>query len=140
MSKNSKSIIYTLITILSSYILNFITTNPTTWKEFPPKLPTTVFISLYLIPNLLFIALSFEPITTRKRCYTLIISLLLSILVPFSYRLKYHPMIINSILTSSALWSFKMSLFIKHNRKYLPYTKINQQKEFTPFLWSLLNW
>jgi hypothetical protein len=139
MSKNQKSLIYISITILFSYILNFIT-NPTWTKEFPPKLPTTVFVSLYLIPNLIFIALSFEPITTRKQCYILIISLLLNLLVPLSYRLKYHPMIINFILTNAILWSFKMALFIKYNRKYLPYTKINQQKEFTPFILTFFNW
>ncbi|RIA93897.1 hypothetical protein C1645_735159 [Glomus cerebriforme] len=33
-----------------------------------------------------------------------------------------------------------MWLFIKHNRKYSPYTKINQGKEFTPFILTLYNW
>jgi len=42
--------------------------------------------------------------------------------------------------THAALGSFKMGLFIKYNRKYLPYTKINQQKEFTSYTSSLAHW
>jgi hypothetical protein len=139
--KKDLNLLYTLTTILFAYVINFAITNLTILtKEFPPKLPTSVFVSLYFIPKLLFIILSLEPITTRKRCYTLIMLLLLYLIIPLCYRLKYHPEVMDSMIIFTGIYSFKMSLFIKYNRKYLPDTKINQQKEFTPYILTLSSW
>jgi hypothetical protein len=66
--------------------------------------------------------------------------LLLYLTIPLCYRLKYHPGIMTYIMFYTAAYSFKMSLFIKYNRKYLPDTKINQQKEFTPYILTLNRW
>ncbi|PKY35043.1 hypothetical protein RhiirB3_455365 [Rhizophagus irregularis] len=75
LTKKDSYSLYILTTTLFAYVINFAIANPTILtKEFPPKLPTTVFLSLYFIPKLLFIILSLEPIKTRKRCYTLIFS------------------------------------------------------------------
>ncbi|CAB4408699.1 unnamed protein product [Rhizophagus irregularis] len=141
LTKKDSYSLYILTTTLFAYVINFAITNPTILtKEFPPKLPTTVFLSLYFIPKLLFIILSLEPIKTRKRCYTLIVLLFLYLIIPLSYRLKYHPGIMNNVIVFTGIYSFKMSLFIKYNRKYLPDTKINQQKEFTPYILTLNSW
>jgi hypothetical protein len=142
LTKKDSNSLYILTTILFAYVINFAIANPATilTKEFPPKLPTSVFLSLYFIPKLLFIILSLGPITTRKRCYTLIMLLLLYLIIPLSYRLKYHPGIMNFMIFFTGIYSFKMSLFIKYNRKYLPDTKINQQKEFTPYILTLSSW
>ncbi|CAB4400804.1 unnamed protein product [Rhizophagus irregularis] len=141
LTKKDLNLFYILITVLSAYVINFAITNPTILtKEFPPKLPTTVFVSLQFITKLLFIIFSLEPIATRKRCYTLIILLLLHLIIPLSYRLKYHPAVMDVMIIFTGIYSFKMSLFIKYNRKYLPDTKINQQKEFTPYILTLNSW
>uniref|UniRef100_U9UTP1 Wax synthase domain-containing protein n=1 Tax=Rhizophagus irregularis (strain DAOM 181602 / DAOM 197198 / MUCL 43194) TaxID=747089 RepID=U9UTP1_RHIID len=141
LTKKDSYSLYILTTTLFVYVINFAITNPTILtKEFPPKLPTTVFLSLYFIPKLLFIILSLEPIKTRKRCYTLIVLLFLYLIIPLSYRLKYHPGIMTNVIVFTGIYSFKMSLFIKYNRKYLPDTKINQQKEFTPYILTLNSW
>ncbi|CAB4400810.1 unnamed protein product [Rhizophagus irregularis] len=141
LTKKDSYSLYILTTTLFAYVINFAITNPTILtKEFPPKLPTTVFLSLYFIPKLLFIILSLEPIKTRKRCYTLIVLLFLYLIIPLSYRLKYHPGIMTNVIVFTGIYSFKMSLFIKYNRKYLPDTKINQQKEFTPYILTLNSW
>ncbi|CAB4473640.1 hypothetical protein RhiirA5_399800 [Rhizophagus irregularis] len=141
LTKKDSYSLYILTTTLFAYVINFAIANPTILtKEFPPKLPTTVFLSLYFIPKLLFIILSLEPIKTRKRCYTLIVLLFLYLIIPLSYRLKYHPGIMTNVIVFTGIYSFKMSLFIKYNRKYLPDTKINQQKEFTPYILTLNSW
>ncbi|GBC03746.1 hypothetical protein RclHR1_00530021 [Rhizophagus clarus] len=141
LTKKDLNFLYILTSILFAYVINFAITNSTVLtEEFPPKLPTTVFVSLYFIPKLLFIIFSVEPIKTRKRCYTLIMLEILYLAIPLSYRLKYNPEIMNNIIVFTGIYGYKMSLFIKHNRKYLPDTKINQQKEFTPYVLTLNSW
>jgi hypothetical protein len=51
-----------------AHILNFIINSPlSTWQEFIPKLPNSIYFSIFKTPLLLFISLTFEPIKTRKR-------------------------------------------------------------------------
>ncbi|CAG8506851.1 4673_t:CDS:2 [Funneliformis mosseae] len=70
----SKSyLIYILLSVTTAHTLNFICNSPiSTWQEFPPKLPTSVYSSIFFNALLLFLSLSFEPIQSSKQFYILL--------------------------------------------------------------------
>lgn len=81
-------------------------------EKIPPELPNLVYSSIFFAPMLLFISLSFEPIQTKKRFYTLLsLALLLTISIPIIYRGNKNPLhnVIVSIASTSGM---KMLLFL----------------------------
>ncbi|GET61195.1 uncharacterized protein OCT59_008640 [Rhizophagus irregularis] len=85
---------------------------------------------------LLFISLSFEPIQTKKRFYTLLSLALLTMSIPIIYRGNKNPLhnVIVSIASTSGM---KMLLFLKFNKTY---NNSKNTKEFKSYLWSFFNW
>ncbi|PKC74062.1 hypothetical protein RhiirA1_450445 [Rhizophagus irregularis] len=136
------NLVYTPLSITIAHILNFIINSPlSTWKEFPPKLPNSVYSSVFFTPLLLFISLTFEPIQTRKRFYTLLSLALLIISIPIINRKKdYPPSLQSNFVTINMLLSLKMALFLKINRTYLDQKNLDQKKEFKSFISTLFNW
>jgi hypothetical protein len=136
------NLVYIPLSITIAHTLNFIVNSPlSTWKEFPPKLPNSVYSSAFLTPLLLFISLTFEPIQTRKRFYTLLSLALLFILIPLSFcGENYPPTLQNNFIAIALFCGIKMFLFLKLNRVYLNQKNLNQKKEFRPYILTLFNW
>ena len=130
------SLVYIPLSITIAHISTFINnSSSSTWQEFPPKLPISVYISVYLTPLLLFLSLTFEPIQTRKRFYTLLFLALIFSSIPISYRGGKYPIALqNRYISFGLFFGLKMLLFLKFNRAYL---NQDQKKEFKPYLWSL---
>src|SRR4051794_16689402 len=134
---SKSNLVYIPLSITIAHILNFIVNSPSSiWQEFPPKLPNSVYSSVFFTPLLLFISLTFEPIQTRKRFYTLLSLALIFISIPLSFR-KYPSGLNNLFAFSGIQHGLKMVLFLKFNRAYL---NQDQKKEFKPYLWTLFNW
>ncbi|GBC21837.2 uncharacterized protein OCT59_004809 [Rhizophagus irregularis] len=94
------NLVYIPLSITIAHTLNFIINSPLSiWQEFPPKLPNSIYFSIYIIPLLLFISLTFEPIRTRKRFYTLLSLALIYISIPISFRKGNYPIKIHNGLT-----------------------------------------
>jgi len=136
------NLVYIPLSITIAHTLNFIFNSPLSiWKEFPPKLPRSIYASIYHIPLLLFISLTFEPIQTRKRFYTLLSCALLFISIPISFReANYSPLFHRTFATLTVFYGFKMLLFLKFNRAYLNQNNLYQKKEFKPYILTLFNW
>ncbi|RIA86165.1 hypothetical protein C1645_878855 [Glomus cerebriforme] len=136
------NLVYIPLSITIAHTLNFIVNSPLSlWQEFPPKLPNSVYSSIFLTPFLLFISLTFEPIQTKKRFYTLLSLALLVISIPISFRgAKYPPSLQSTFVTIAIFYGLKMLLFLKFNRTYLNQNKLDQKKEFKPYLLTLFNW
>src|SRR5256885_5383032 len=84
------NLLYIPLSITIAHILTFIINSPSsTWQEFPPKLPSSVYFTVYLTPLLLFLSFTFEPIQTRSRFYTLLFLTLTFISIPISFRERY---------------------------------------------------
>ncbi|CAG8508904.1 12719_t:CDS:1 [Funneliformis mosseae] len=134
------NLIYIPLSITTAHTLNFIYNSPlSTWQEFPPKLPTSVYSSIFFTPLLLFLSLSFEPIQSSKRFYTLLSLALIFVSIPISFRELYPPSIQNNFVAYGAMLGVKMLLFLKYNWSYLNQEGSNQKKEFKPFLWLIFN-
>src|SRR5436853_1886502 len=90
---NSKSRFFHLPLLLAiAHILNFAVRSPlSTWIQFPSKLPESVYVATFITPLLLFILLTFEPIQTRKRFYTLLSLTLIYISIPLRFRTGKYP-------------------------------------------------
>jgi hypothetical protein len=133
------NLIYIPLSITIAHTLNFIINSPlSTWQGFPPKLPDSIYLSTVTIPLLLFISLTFEPIRTRKRFYTLLFLTLIFISIPISFRNGNYPISLQSDLVNrSAFFGMKMLLFLKLNRTY---NNPKNSKEFKSYLWTLFNW
>ncbi|PKK66378.1 hypothetical protein RhiirC2_784859 [Rhizophagus irregularis] len=133
------NLVYIPLSITTAHTLNFIINSPlSTWQEFPPKLPDSIYLSIWFIPLLLFISLTFEPIRTRKRFYTLLSLALIYLSIPISFRKGNYPIKLqNDLVGRSAVFGMKMLLFLKLNRSY---NNPKNQKEFKSYLWSLFNW
>ncbi|CAB4493957.1 unnamed protein product [Rhizophagus irregularis] len=133
------NLVYIPLSITIAHTLNFIINSPLSiWQEFPPKLPNSIYFSISIIPLLLFISLTFEPIRTRKRFYTLLSLALIYISIPISFRKGNYPIKIhNGLVTRGAFFGMKMFLFLKLNRTY---KNPKNSKEFTSFFWTLFNW
>ncbi|PKC05261.1 hypothetical protein RhiirA5_421125 [Rhizophagus irregularis] len=136
------NLIYIPLSITIAHTLNFIINSPlSTWKEFPPKLPNSVYSSVFFTPILLFISLTFEPIQTRKRFYTLLSLALLVISIPISYREKGYPTSLqNNFVAITMFLGIKMLLFLKFNRLYLDQKNLDQKKGFKSYISTLFNW
>src|SRR5436190_14433058 len=134
---SKRNLVYIPLSITIAHTLNFIVNSPlSTWQEFPPKLPTSVYSSIFFTPLLLFISLTFEPIKTRTRFYTLLSIALIFSSIPISFRGgKYPTSLHNMFVSFGSIYGLKMLMFLKFNSVYL-----NQTKEFKPFLWTLFNW
>ncbi|RGB26851.1 hypothetical protein C1646_769893 [Rhizophagus diaphanus] len=131
------NLVYIPLSITIAHILNFIlNSSSSTWQKFPPELPNSVYSSIFFAPMLLFISLSFEPIQTKKRFYTLLSLALLTMSIPIIYRGNKNPLhnVIVSIASTSGM---KMLLFLKFN---MTYNNSKNTKEFKSYLWSLFNW
>ncbi|CAG8584915.1 2287_t:CDS:1 [Funneliformis mosseae] len=134
------NLIYIPLSVTTAHTLNFLCNSPlSTWQEFPPKLPTSVYSSIFFTPLLLFLSLSFEPIQSSKRFYTLLSLALIFVSIPLSFRELYPPTIQNAFVAYGVLLGLKMLLFIKYNRSYLNQEGSNQKKEFKSFLWMIFN-
>ncbi|EXX52283.1 hypothetical protein RirG_254310 [Rhizophagus irregularis DAOM 197198w] len=133
------NLVYIPLSITTAHTLNFIINSPlSTWQQFPPKLPDSIYLSIWFIPLLLFISLTFEPIRTRKRFYTLLSLALIYLSIPISFRKGNYPIKLqNDLVGRSAVFGMKMLLFLKLNRSY---NNPKNQKEFKSYLWSLFNW
>ncbi|CAB4488675.1 hypothetical protein RhiirA5_419380 [Rhizophagus irregularis] len=97
------NLVYIPLSITIAHILNFIiNSSSSTW---PPALPNSVYSSIFFAPMLLFISLSFEPIQTKKRFYTLLSLALLSMSIPIIYRGNKNPLhnVIVSITSTSGM-------------------------------------
>ncbi|CAG8632924.1 1197_t:CDS:1 [Funneliformis mosseae] len=113
------NLVYIPLSVTTAHTLNFIFNSPlSTWQEFPPKLPTSVYSSIFFIPLLLFLSLSFEPIQTSKRFYTLLSLALIFVSIPISFRGKYPPTLHNVFVAYGAIFGLKMLLFLKSNQKF----------------------
>jgi hypothetical protein len=136
------NLVYIPLLITIAHTLNFIVNSPlSTWKKFPPKLPNSVYSSVFLTPLLLFISLTFEPIQTRKRFYTLLSLVLLFISIPLSFREEgYPPSLQNNFIIIVIFCGLKMLLFLKFNRVYLNQKNLYQKKEFKSYILTLFNW
>jgi hypothetical protein len=136
------NLVYIPLSITIAHTLNFIVNSPlSTWKEFPPKLPNSVYSSVFFTPLLLFISLTFEPIQTRKRFYTLLSLALSFISIPLSFRGKEYPTSLQSNFVAIVTFcGIKMLLFLKSNRVYLNQKNLDQKKEFKPYILTLFNW
>src|SRR5919205_501370 len=92
------NLVYIPLSVTIAHILHFIINSPlSTWKEFPPNFPESVYPSVFFTPFLLFIALTFEPIKTRGRFYILLFLTLIYYTIPISFRGRYpmeiqHPL------------------------------------------------
>ncbi|CAG8610781.1 1474_t:CDS:1 [Funneliformis mosseae] len=134
------NLIYIPLSVATAHTLNFVCNSPlSTWQEFPPKLPTSVYSSIYFIPLLLFLSLSFEPIQTSRRFYTLLSLALIFVSIPISFRGKYPPKLHNVFVAYGMMFGLKMLLFLKYNRSYLNQEVSDQKKEFKSFLWMIFN-
>ncbi|CAI2176518.1 19672_t:CDS:1 [Funneliformis geosporum] len=134
------NLVYIPLSVTIAHTLNFIFNSPlSTWQEFPPKLPTSVYSSIFFTPLLLFLSLSFEPIQTRRRLYTLLSIALIFISIPISFRGLYPPILHNAFVAYGALFGLKMFLFLKYNRSYLNQEGSNQKEEFNSLLWKIFN-
>ncbi|CAI2178044.1 6611_t:CDS:1 [Funneliformis geosporum] len=134
------NLVYIPLSVTTAHTLNFIFNSPlSTWQEFPPKLPTSVYSSIFFTPLLLFLSLSFEPIQTKRRFYTLLSLALIFISIPISFRGLYPPTLQNAFVAYGALFGLKMFLFLKYNRSYLNQESSNQKEEFKSFLWKIFN-
>ncbi|CAI2193544.1 6403_t:CDS:1, partial [Funneliformis geosporum] len=134
------NLVYLPLSATTAHTLYFIINSPlSTWQEFPPKLPTSVYISIFLTPFLLFLSLSFEPIQTRMRFYTLLTLALIYISIPISFRGKYPPFPHNIFVFYGSIFGLKMLMFVQSNRAYLNQKDSKQKKEFKSFLWTLFN-
>ncbi|RIA88263.1 hypothetical protein C1645_826633 [Glomus cerebriforme] len=133
------NLVYIPLTITIVHTLNFIVNSPLSiWQEFPPKLPNSIYSSIFFTPFLLFMSLTFEPIQTRKRFYTLLSLALIFISIPLSFRKENYPRTLqNPFVALGAIYGLKMLLFLKINRFY---QNSKNSKEFKPFLWTLFNW
>ncbi|GES80979.1 hypothetical protein GLOIN_2v1868593 [Rhizophagus clarus] len=133
------NLIYISLSITVAHTLHFIVNSPLSiWQEFPPKLPDSIYSSICTIPLLLFMSLTFEPIRTRNRFYTLLSLALIYISIPISFNNGNYPISLhNKLVGRSAVFGMKMLLFLKLNRTYKN-PKI--LKEFKSYLWSLFNW
>jgi hypothetical protein len=133
------NLIYIPLSITIAHTLNFIVNSPlSTWQEFPPKLPDSIYLSTITIPLLLFISLTFEPIRTRKRFYILLFLALIFISIPISFRNgNYLISLHDDLVNRSAIFGMKMLLFLKLNRTY---NNPENSKEFKSYLWTLFNW
>ncbi|RIA86159.1 hypothetical protein C1645_345253 [Glomus cerebriforme] len=120
------NLFYIPLSITIAYILNFVINSPLSiWQNFPPRLPNSVYSSIFLTPFLLFISLTFEPIQTRKRFYTLLFLTLSVISIPISFHGGKYPLPLQFTFVFIAIYfGLKMLLFLKFNRTYL-----NQKKE-----------
>ncbi|GBB92943.1 hypothetical protein RclHR1_02090007 [Rhizophagus clarus] len=136
------NLVYIPLSITIAHTLNFIVNSPlSTWKEFPPRLPNSVYSSLFLTPLLLFMSLTFEPIQTRKRFYTLLSLALLVVLIPLSYHgREYPPPLKNAFVAIAVFHGLKMFLFLKFNRVYLNQKNSEQNKEFKSYILTFFNW
>src|SRR3954469_18129457 len=112
---SKSNLVYIPLSITIAHILNFIVNSPSSiWQEFPPKLPNSVYSSVFFTPLLLFISLTFEPIQTRKRFYTLLTLALIFASIPISYREgKYPHSLQNRYVTYGLFFGLKMLLFLK---------------------------
>jgi hypothetical protein len=123
--KKSK-LVHVPLSITVAHTLNFVVNSPlSTWQEFLPKLPKSVYAPIFFTPLLLFISLTFEPIQTRKRqtkrFYTLLSLVLIFISIPISYRGGIYPtMLHNRFVSVGMLCGLKM-VFEKQS---------DQKKEF----------
>src|SRR5581483_4104363 len=138
---SKQNLVYIPLSITIAHILNFVVNSPlSTWYEFPPKLPNSVYSSICLTPLLLFISLTFEPIRTRKRFYVLLSLALIFLSIPISYR-SARPSIMphNFIVFFGTQIVLKMGLFLKFNRTYLNKKQSDQKGEFKSYLWTLFN-
>ncbi|CAG8674961.1 6659_t:CDS:1 [Funneliformis mosseae] len=134
------NLVYIPLSVTTAHTLHFIFNSQlSTWQEFPPNLPTSVYSSIFFTILLSFISLSFEPIQTRSRFYTLLTLALIYVTIPISFRGKYPPLPHNVFVTYGAIFGLKMFLFLKSNRVYLNQEDSKQKKEFKSFLWSLFN-
>src|SRR4051794_16006334 len=132
---------YLPLSITIAHTLNFIISSPSSiWHEFPPKLPTSVYSSIFFTPIFLFILLTFEPIQTRQHFYILLSIALIFISIPLSFRGKYPAQLQNFLVFVAVQEGLKMFMFLKFNRIYLNQKKSDQKKEFKPYLWTLFNW
>ncbi|CAI2179870.1 14612_t:CDS:2 [Funneliformis geosporum] len=134
------NLVYIPMSATTAHILYFVFNSPiSTWKEFPPILPTSVYFSIFFTPFLMFLSLSFEPIQTRRRFYTLLTLAFIYISIPISFRGKYPPLPQNAFVAYGSIFGLKMLLFLKSNRSYLNQEDTKQKKEFKSFLWTLFN-
>ncbi len=120
------NLVYISLSITIAHISNFIFNSPlSTWQEFPPKLPDSVYSSIFFTSFLLFLSLTFEPIQTRKRFYTLSSLTLLFLSIPISFRKeKLSSPLHNFFITICVFYGPKMMLFLKFNWVYF----LNQKK------------
>ncbi|CAI2163850.1 5318_t:CDS:1 [Funneliformis geosporum] len=134
------NLVYIPLSVTTAHTLNFIFNSPlSTWQEFPPKLPTSVYSSIFLTSFLLFLSLSFEPIPIRRRFYTLLSIALIYISIPISFRGLHTPKLHNIFVIYGAAFGLKMFLFLKYNWSYLNQEGSNQKEEFRSFLWKIFN-
>src|SRR5436305_14353289 len=113
------NLLYIPLSITIAHISTFVINSTSlTWQEFPPKLPFSVYFSVFLTPLLLFLSLTFEPIQTRGRFYTLLFLTLILFSIPISFREKYPRELQNLIVTYSFMCGIKMFMFLKLNRAY----------------------
>ncbi|CAI2168763.1 8751_t:CDS:1 [Funneliformis geosporum] len=134
------NLVYIPLSVTIAHISQFIFNSPlSVWKEFPPNVPTSVYSSIFFTPFLLFLSLSFEPIQTRIRFYTLLSLALIFVSIPISFRGKYPTLLHNFFVSYGSMYGLKMLLFLKFNRVYLNQEDHNKKKEFKSFLWTLFN-
>ncbi|CAI2168767.1 4652_t:CDS:1 [Funneliformis geosporum] len=137
---NKSNLVYIPLSVTTAHTLNFIFNSPlSTWQEFPPKLPTSVYSSIFFTPLLLFISLSFEPIQTRRRFYTLLSLALIYISIPISFRGLYSPKLQHAFVVHGAMFGLKIFVFLKYNWSCLNQKSSNQKEEFRSLLWKIFN-
>src|ERR1041384_8104944 len=106
------NLFYVPLSVTIAHILNFVINSPSsTWQEFPPKLPNSVYASIFFTPLLLLISLTFEPTQTIKRFYTLLSLDLIFLSIQLSFRGKYPALLHNNFVSCSVLFGGKMLLF-----------------------------
>src|SRR5256885_7009063 len=126
------NLVHIPLSITIAHILKFIVNSPlSTWQKFPPQLPVSVYSSIFFTSLLLFISLTFEPIQTRNRFFTLLSLALIFLSIPIIYRGGiYSPILQNTFVMLGVFYGSKMLMFLKSDQK----------KEFKSFLWTLFNW
>ncbi|RIA85728.1 hypothetical protein C1645_361416 [Glomus cerebriforme] len=114
------NLVYIPLSITITHILNFIVNSPLSiWQEFPPKLPSTVYSSIFFTPILLFILLTFKPIQTRKHFNTLLSLAFIFISIPISFRGRYSLSLQKTFVFIIVFFGSKMLLFLKFNNPIL---------------------
>ncbi|PKC63627.1 hypothetical protein RhiirA1_463493 [Rhizophagus irregularis] len=111
------NLVYIPLSITTAHTLNFIINSPlSTWQQFPPKLPDSIYLSIWFIPLLLFISLTFEPIRTRKRFYTLLSLALIYLSIPISFRKGNYPIKLQNDLQNDVR---KVECFTRDRKKQM---------------------